>query len=352
MKITLKRFLLAVVTFAVIGLALLVSGVFPIKASSGHWPITAWFLDYASDRSVAFHSQGIDVPVLDDPELVVLGASIYQSNCQFCHGQPGQSQPPVARAMTPTPPQLSRSVAEIQDQELFYIIKHGIKFAGMPAWPTQPRDDGVWPVVAFVRAIPSMDNESYRSLVNPPADEQWTLVAEACSSCHGMNGEDSLAGYVPILAGQSEAHLRESLIAYRNGDRHSGIMMPIAHRLTDTEIVDLATYFAEKAPAIPDPSVTTDADLIADGQLLAEFGDRQRKIPSCVDCHGPDNPQRNDDYPRLAGQPAWYIERHLELFSKRNRGGSLNATLMHPIADKLKQEDRRALAAYYASIAP
>ena len=351
MRITLKSFLMTAMGLGFIGLMVLESGVVPIKASSGHWPITAWFLDYASDRSVALHSRGIEVPSLDDPELVVLGASTYQSNCQFCHGQPGELQPPVARSMTPTPPRLDGSVPGMDDQELFYILKHGIKFAGMPAWPTQPRDDGIWPLVAFLRQLPEMDNEHYRRLVHQHADAETTLIARACASCHGSDGTRHLAGRVPILAGQSESYLRASLVAYRDGDRNSGIMMPISHRLTDDEISELAAYFANNDRTSPNQSVGRDADLIAIGKRLAEAGDRQRKIPSCLDCHGPNNPVRNGDYPRLAGQPAWYIERQLELFSQRSRGGGPNATHMHPIADKLDQQDRRSLAAYYASIA-
>lgn len=350
MKITMKRFLLVVVMLALIGLVVLVSGVVPIKASSGHWPITVWFLDYASNRSVAFHSRGIEVPPLEDPELVVLGASTYQSNCQFCHGQPGQAQPPVAKAMTPTPPRLDRSVPAFNDQELFYIVKHGIKLAGMPAWPIHSRDDGIWPMVAFLREFPEMDNESYRNLIHQQADVEPALVARACVSCHGSEGDRHLAGRVPILAGQSEAYLRESLLAYRQSDRNSGIMMPIAHQLTDNKIANLAAHFANLDPVFSNESTLVEDECIALGQRLAEHGDRQRKIPSCVDCHGPGSAHRNADYPRLAGQPAWYTVRQLELFSKRSRGGSPNASLMHPIADKLNAKDRQTLAAYYASI--
>ena len=43
---------------------LVLSGIIPIKASSGHWPLTAWFLDFTKRRSVATHSIGIRVPRL------------------------------------------------------------------------------------------------------------------------------------------------------------------------------------------------------------------------------------------------------------------------------------------------
>ena len=43
---------------AVGGMLVAASGIVPIKASSGHWPITAWFLNFSMGRSVATHTIG------------------------------------------------------------------------------------------------------------------------------------------------------------------------------------------------------------------------------------------------------------------------------------------------------
>jgi mono/diheme cytochrome c family protein len=149
MKRRLKELAILAVSLVAIGAIVVVSGVVPVKASSGHWAVTAWLLNFASDRSIAFHSQHIGVPPLDEAGMVMLGAASYRANCVFCHGHPGEAPPPVAQGMTPKPPNLKSSVADKEAQELFYIVKHGIKFAGMPAWPAQQRDDEVWPIVAF-----------------------------------------------------------------------------------------------------------------------------------------------------------------------------------------------------------
>lgn len=361
MRQRLKELGILAVIVAIGGGLTLVSGIVPVKASSGHWPITAWLLNFASDRSVALHSVGVEVPNLDQPRLVTLGAATYESNCKFCHGQPGERQPPVALGMTPKPPQLADAVPELDDSELFYILKHGIKFAGMPAWPTQRRDDEIWPVVAFLRQLPSMDNQAYLELLrhrefgSAPETPLHTLVATRCAACHGIDGGGRGGPRVPVLAGQSQAYLRQSLLAYRGGTRYSGVMMPIAHRLTDQQIDLLAEYFAERRSQsdTDDDSAakaSAQSDLRALGERLAQRGDRADKIPSCVDCHGPADTVRHDDYPRLAGQPSWYIQHQLELFAERTRGGTGNASLMHPVADKLDDKQREALAAYYASI--
>ena len=66
--------------------------------------------------------------------------------------------------MTPPPPELTGRVSRYKAEELFSIVKHGIKFTGMPAWPVQQRDDEVWAVVAFLRRMPEVDAAEYRRL--------------------------------------------------------------------------------------------------------------------------------------------------------------------------------------------
>src|SRR5688572_21118940 len=151
------------------GLVVAASGAVPIEASSGHWAITEWFLQFSKRRSVATHTLGMDLPALESPSLVLKGAGHYETGCRPCHGGPDLRRPTLARAMTPPPPDLRGRVAEWDSEELFYIVKHGIKLTGMPAWPTQERDDEVLAVVAFLLELPDLDADGYRRLVHGDA---------------------------------------------------------------------------------------------------------------------------------------------------------------------------------------
>jgi hypothetical protein len=64
--------------------------------------------------------------------------------------------------MTPHLPYLPPVIPARQPDELFYIVKHGIKFTGMPAWPAQQRDDERWAMVAFLRRLPDLAHASTR----------------------------------------------------------------------------------------------------------------------------------------------------------------------------------------------
>ena len=65
---------------------------------------------------------------------------------------------PAALAMLPVPPELSTTVDDSTEAQLFRIVKHGIRVAGMPAWPAGRRRQ-VWIMVEFPRALPGLDTD-------------------------------------------------------------------------------------------------------------------------------------------------------------------------------------------------
>ena len=48
--------------------------------------------------------------------------------------------------------------------ELFWIVKHGIKSTGMPAW-SDHSDDEIWATVAFLENLPGLSEPDYARLV-------------------------------------------------------------------------------------------------------------------------------------------------------------------------------------------
>ena len=340
----------------VIGLLVAVSGIIPIRASSGHWPITRWFLKFSMTRSVATHTIGLDVPPLRNPSLVIKGAGAYDLTCRPCHGSPDLRHPRVARAMLPSPPYLGDIAAERSARELFYVAKHGIKFTGMPAWPAQSRDDEVWAIVAFLLELPKLDPAAYRGLVRdeaiPPLESLsgvQSSVIETCARCHGFDGHGRGSTVVPRLAGQREQYLFNAMQAFAGGKRHSGFMEPVAVALSTRQMQELARYFNVR-PSASARHVASSADAIRRGQEIATRGIRTQRVPACVDCHGPSGIRENDAYPILAGQFADYLVLQLELFKSGRRGGSPHAHLMQPVAAALEPEQMRDVALYFESL--
>jgi cytochrome c553 len=266
--------------------------------------------------------------------------------------------------MLPPPPYLPEAVHRYSEAELFQLVKHGIKLTGMPAWPSQRRDDEVWAMVAFLRGLPGMSAETYRGLAHGPAAdpapgepmEQLAAdhltpraVVEVCSRCHGAGGTGRGVGAFPKIAGQRPAYLLATLNAYAEGRRYSGIMEPIAAGLTRDELQAAAEYYARLAP-VPSHPLTPPAHLVAEGERIAREGLPERDIPACISCHGPGQPRPNPNYPALAGQYAQYLKIQLELFKNDNRGGTAYRDVMHQVAHQLDPEHIDAVAAYFASL--
>ncbi|HYG46049.1 MAG TPA: c-type cytochrome [Bordetella sp.] len=82
----------------------------------------------------------------------------------------------------------------------------------------------------------------------------WDKNVPACNQCHGPGGI-GVGSAFPALAGQSATYLAAQLRAWRQGHRPPGplaLMPAVATRLSEPEIVAVATYYAglPKAAAI------------------------------------------------------------------------------------------------------
>lgn len=356
----LGRIALLLAALVVAGLGIPVSGIIPIKASSGHWQITTWFLQFSKQRSVSTHAAALQAPPLSESWLVLKGAGHYETGCRACHGSPELHHPAIARHMLPPPPYIPETINRWSREELFYIIKHGLKFTGMPAWPALQRDDEVWAVVAFLEALPKLDAVEYHRLVHGeanPSKHVETLarldvskvarddVSSSCGRCHGVDGLGRGSAAFPILAGQRPEYLAASLEAYASGKRHSGIMEPIAAGLTPDQIRELSQYYGTLSPQSSTGQPTESS--VERGEEIAMRGVPSREVPACAECHGPGDAPRNPIYPVLTGQHADYLALQLTLFQQKRRGGTAYAHLMHHAAAGLSADQIRDVASYY-----
>ncbi|HEX5933910.1 MAG TPA: c-type cytochrome [Pseudorhizobium sp.] len=330
-------------------LALLVgwSGLIGVGASSGHWAVTDWFLHWVMRNSIRTAAISIDAPPLDDPALLPPAAGHYEIGCAICHGSPARPRSEAVLSMLPVPPDLRTVVPSWTDEELFQIVQHGVRFTGMPAWPALQRPDEVWAMVAFLRRLPEMETVRYYELAGlhpPPMQGEVGDLPLTCESCHSERKltRDSL---IPSLAGQSEAYLLESLQAYVDDKRASGIMEAAVGTLPEEALPELARYYASQSRG-ERPRSDVDPELVEKGRVLAERGRPEDRIPACLSCH--EKAAGNPVYPRLSGQSRPYLQQQLELFVGGVRGGTRYSHLMTEAARKLEEEDIAAAAAYFS----
>lgn len=147
------------------------SGLIDIGADVPHSPLIYKALEFGRERSIARRAAGLNVPEdLGSPERVRRGAGNYEAMCINCHLAPDMPGSEIRKGLYPTPrnlatqaetPETSRSPARD-----FWIIKHGIKSSGMPAWSKGGMDDeAIWDLAAFVQKLPRLAKADYDQLV-------------------------------------------------------------------------------------------------------------------------------------------------------------------------------------------
>jgi cytochrome c553 len=314
----------------IVALVVILSGVFDVAATSGHSAPIAFLLHFTMERSVAARAPHLTPPDLDDPALILRGATHYATGCAPCHGGPGELASPIAQRMTPVPPGLYDAARDFTRNELFWIVRHGVKMTAMPAWPARRRDDEIWAMVAFLRHLPTLKTADYARLAGlgggPGFLDAGIDQAGAgpfdpapCSRCHGARGEGR-EGAFQRLAGLDAAYLIKALRAFRDGSRPSGFMQPIAARLTDARIAAAAKYFSG-LPAAPVSGTASPPNPPA-------------AVQACASCHAPADGRRPPGVPRLAGQPANYLATQLKLLASGERPSQVRVAHQVP-ADEI-----------------
>ena len=159
--------------------------------------------------------------------------------------------------------------------------------------------------------------------------EEGRAKAAACVACHGENGTSSSPAF-PSLSGQP--------IQFREGKRQNEVMAPLAAKLSNADMNDLAAYFSSQ-PALAPQHKTAPANVEKGRELSVKN--------NCVACHAA-NLMGQQHIPRLAGQQKEYLRTQLASFKASTRGEMDG--VMTSAAQALSADDIDVLADYLAGL--
>lgn len=154
MNRTLKGFIWGIVVTIVIA-----AFVVYLVGITGHITMRADILPTAFESSMAMRMMDANVernaPKIENPvqptdENLLAGASIYLKRCAECHGEPTQPESRLAKTLYPPPPQFITDAPDMEENENYYIIVHGVRWTGMPGWKNVLTDQQIWQIVAFL----------------------------------------------------------------------------------------------------------------------------------------------------------------------------------------------------------
>ena len=144
-------------------IAVAYTGAYDIAASRGHTAGVRWLLDTTMHQSIRRRAPEGDAaqPLADaDSEA---GAAEYKAMCEYCHGGATGVEPAAwSRGMLPQPPHLREAAREWDPAEVVWIVQHGVKYTGMPAFGEDHDAQVLWNIAAFVKNLPAMTAADYR----------------------------------------------------------------------------------------------------------------------------------------------------------------------------------------------
>ena len=171
-----KKFIFGII----VGFAIVFAGAYvyfgygfaPVATSDSPMPMEKYLAKKALHARINREAPKRDLSSFTDANLFT-GAGIYQRNCAFCHGLPGQKESAAAKGMFPEPPQLFTTDGMVTDDPVgvtYWKVKNGIRLTGMPGFHASLNDQEMWDVSAVLARADKLPPDAASVLKLPLGD--------------------------------------------------------------------------------------------------------------------------------------------------------------------------------------
>jgi thiosulfate dehydrogenase len=159
---------LLVLILGSLGFALL--GFFPTHANVEPPHIERQLAMGAVDASMERHAPRVINPLTPTDQNLEDGMKIYTMNCAQCHGTLDRKPSTLATSFYPPPPNLISDPPDDPEWHIFYTIRTGVRYTGMPAWDKSLSEPDMWKVTMFL---------SHMDKLPPAVQEYWKTAFNA-----------------------------------------------------------------------------------------------------------------------------------------------------------------------------
>ena len=166
-----------------------------------------------------------------------------------------------------------------------------------------------------------------------------TISKTVCAACHTADGSRGIPTN-PILQGQHADYLVKQLTEFKDGKRDNAVMKPMASTLSDTDMRNVAAFYASKTAKA---GLSKSKATVGLGEKIWRGGIAEKSVPACAGCHGPTGAGIPAQYARLGGQHAEYVSAELGLFRSGKRA---NSPQMATIAARMSDAEIAAVSDY------
>ncbi|UCH73483.1 MAG: cytochrome c4 [Rhodospirillales bacterium] len=255
------------------------------------------------------------------PADIAAGKAIAESLCAACHGLDGRGK--------------AHGIPNLASQNEDYLIESlhayeegtrthaALKDLAHELSPSDFRN-----IAGFFASLPPVGVDAAAMPEVQSPYERGKAAAEACTACHGEDGNSTMPG-IPSLAGQQPIYFVSAVRAYLDGRRDKPTM-EMLRALDRVDLESLAFYYASQKPAARPPSDVGDP---AAGEPLTA---------GCGGCHGAKGVSNDAATPTLAGQDPQYLISAIKAY----RDGRRDHQIMR---DANTDKEIADIAAYYAA---
>jgi mono/diheme cytochrome c family protein len=127
----------------------------------------------ALDASVDRRAPDMKNPVQLTDDNLLAGMKIYQSACAGCHGDISHPHSSFGDSFYPRVPQFVEDPADMPENQNFFIIEHGVRLSGMPAWKTSLKESEIWQVTTFLNhmdKLPPQVSAAWKAAAAEPGE--------------------------------------------------------------------------------------------------------------------------------------------------------------------------------------
>ncbi len=163
-----RKFILGIVVTIVVaivvGLIVADFGLMPTNADATPPAFEQRIAMSALDASMERHAPRTPNPVPPTDDNLIAGMKLYTMNCAVCHGTLDYKPSLLEHSMYPPPPQIILNPLDDPEWHIYYAVRTGVRYTGMPAWSKALSDQDMWKITAFL---------SHLDKLPPAVQDNW-----------------------------------------------------------------------------------------------------------------------------------------------------------------------------------
>ena len=140
----------------------------------------------AVDASTERHAPHVSNPLTPTDQNLEDGMKLYTMNCALCHGGLDRKPSPLAHSFYPPAPNRLADPPDDPEWHIYYTIRTGIRYTGMPAWDKTLSEQDIWKITMLL---------SHMDKLPPTVQEYWkTTFGDTTSPANDKMKDDKKEG--------------------------------------------------------------------------------------------------------------------------------------------------------------